>query len=42
MKTIGLAVFQAVTWVMESPKFWNWFMGALVVIVLYLTLKTIL
>jgi len=42
MKNLGLTVFSAVMWVMESPKFWNWFMGALVVIVLYLTLKTIL
>jgi len=42
MKTFGLAVFNAVVWIMESPKCWDLFRRFLWICVIYITLKTIL
>jgi hypothetical protein len=42
MNKIGLTVFQAITWVMESPRCLNLLKGFLWVAVLYVILKTVI
>ena len=42
MIKFGLAIFQAITWVMESPRCLNLLKGFLWVAVLYIILKTVI